>query len=293
MTGCHDVLVIAGPTASGKSALAMQKASEINGVIINADSLQVYDALPILTARPSIADMNAMPHRLYGFLQSHESLTAMEWARHALTQIHDAQNQGYVPMIVGGTGFYIKTLMTGLSPIPDIPESIRVVAQDMMDKMGKEDFFIELSSHDPVISETIDPHNTQRLVRAMEVFLGTGKPLSYWQSLPAIPLDPQLIFKAHLVLPEREALYGRIDKRFDDMIAQGAIDEVKYFDEQIQKGIIPFDSPCVHALGFEPLQKYLHGDMDLDTAIYLGKNETRHYAKRQVTWFRHQMTVVK
>lgn len=289
MTKSQDVLVIAGPTASGKSALAMQRAKEIGGIIVNADSLQVYNALPILTARPSEEDMHHIPHRLYGFLQPHESLTAMEWARRAVTEIRSILESGQIPIVVGGTGFYIKTLITGLSPIPDIPQTIRIMAQDMMDSLGKEAFFVELSAHDPVIAETIDQHNTQRLVRAMEVFLGTGRPLSYWQSLPAIPLAPELTFKTEIVMPERDVLYARIDKRFDDMMAEGAIEEVKTLDGQIQSGVVPFDSACLHALGFESLQAYLHGDIDLDAAIYLGKNETRHYAKRQVTWFRHQM----
>lgn len=293
MTKRHNVLVIAGPTASGKSALAIQKATELGGVIINADSLQVYDALPILTARPSEADMQKIPHKLYGFLGAQESLTAMEWARRALSEIHAAQKSGLIPIIVGGTGFYIKTLMTGLSPIPDIPQSIRVMAQDMMDNLGIEAFFSELAAHDPVIATKIDSQNPQRLVRAMEVFLGTGKPLSYWQSLPAVSLDENLTFETHIVMPERDVLYQRIDDRFDAMVGQGAVDEVKVFDEQIQDGQIPFDSVCTHALGFEPLQQYVHGDIDLVTAIHLGKNETRHYAKRQVTWFRHQMDVAE
>lgn len=285
----YDVYVIAGPTASGKSAKALDLAKELGGTIINADSLQLYDGLATLTAQPSEADKAEIPHLLYGLVPPDISITAMDWRTMALAAIERVHADGRVPMIVGGTGFYIKTLMNGLSPIPEVPNEVRILAEDLMDKLGIEQFFSELKQLDPVIAERIDPQNRQRLIRAYEVMAHTGQPLSYWQSLPPVDVPTHMNFKVEIILPEREILYDRCNTRFDKMIEAGIADEVRHFDDKIMAGKIPFDCALTHALGFQPLQSYVRGDMDLQTAITLSKNETRHYAKRQVTWFRNQM----
>lgn len=284
-----DVIVVAGPTASGKSAHALSLAQTCRGAIINADSLQLYDGLAHLTAQPSTGDKDIAPHYLYGVVSPEQSMTAMDWRRLALDTIYTARDAGYTPIVVGGTGFYLKTLMHGLSPIPEIPNDVRVLADNLMDQIGISAFFAQLKDVDPVIAERIDPHNRQRLIRAYEVFLHTGTPLSSWQSLPPVGIPDDLDFKPVVILPERDTLYDRCNARFDQMIANGVIDEVRAFDDAILAGRIPFDCALTHALGFQPLQAHVRGEMDLDTAITLSKNETRHYAKRQVTWFKHQM----
>lgn len=285
----HLVHIVAGPTASGKSAFALSLAQNIGGVILNADSMQLYDGLALLTAQPPAEDRQIVLHRLYGVLGVKEQTNAVAWREMVLKEISGVIKDGHVPIIVGGTGFYLKALMEGLSPIPEVPDDIRILAQDMMDRVGREEFFERLKEYDPALSKTIDPMNTQRLVRAFEVWYHTGKPLSYWQSLPPIGAPDHLDFKMDVIMPEREVLYQRCNARFDQMVDQGVLDEVSKFDERILNGDVPPECPLTHALGFRPLQSYIRGEMDLATAIELSKNETRHYAKRQSTWFRHQM----
>ena len=284
-----DVHIIAGPTASGKSARALALARELGGVIINADSLQIYDGLSILTAQPSVQEMQDIPHRLYGVLSPQMTMSAMDWRAMALAEIDAALGIGKVPIVVGGTGFYLKTLVSGLSPIPEIPNEVRVLSDDLMDKIGIEDFFLQLKEIDPVIAEKIDPSNRQRLVRAYEVFIHTGKPMSYWQSLPPVNVRGDLNFITEIIMPDREILYERCNLRFDMMMSDGALQQVRDFDDKIMAGHIPFDCALSNALGFKHLQEHVRGEIDLNTAVILSKNETRHYAKRQVTWFKHQM----
>lgn len=284
------VHVIGGPTASGKSAYALDLAEKIGGAIINADSLQLYNGLPMLTAQPSEADKKIVPHYLYGITPPDVTLTAMDWRNMALTTIEKVIADGHVPIIVGGTGFYIKTLMEGLSPIPEVPNEVRILSEDLMDHLGIEEFFKQLQKLDPVLCEKIDPLNRRRLVRAYEVIAHTGKPMSYWQSFPPVGAPDQYAFNVQIIMPERDVLYDRCNTRFDMMIAAGVTEEVRQFDDLIMAGKIPFDCALTHALGFQPLQQYVRGEMDLETAIVLSKNETRHYAKRQSTWFKNQIS---
>lgn len=285
----NDVHIIAGPTASGKSAYALDIAQKLDGVIINADSLQLYNGLPTLTAQPSADDKELIPHLLYGLTPPDIEITAMDWRKMALAAIDKTIADNKTPIIVGGTGFYIKTLINGLSPIPEVPNEVRILSEDLMDSLGIEKFFEQLKEIDPVIAEKIDRHNRQRLIRAYEVHAHTGQPMSYWQSLPPVDAPSHLNFIPTLIIPEREVLYDRCNHRFDNMIQAGIIEEVRNFDDKIMAGKIPFDCALTHALGFKPLQSHIQGEIDLDTAITLSKNETRHYAKRQVTWFKHQM----
>jgi tRNA dimethylallyltransferase len=285
----NDVHIIAGPTASGKSAYALDIAQKLDGVIINADSLQLYNGLPTLTAQPSADDKQKIPHLLYGLTPPDIEITAMDWRKMALAAIDKTIVEKKIPIIVGGTGFYIKTLMNGLSPIPEIPNEVRILSEDLMDSLGIDEFFEQLKKLDPVIAEKIDRHNRQRLIRAYEVHAHTGQPMSYWQSIPPIDTPEHLNFIPKIIIPEREELYQRCNLRFDSMIKAGIVEEVRNFDDKIMAGKIPFDCALTHALGFKPLQSHIQGEIDLDTAITLSKNETRHYAKRQVTWFKHQM----
>lgn len=286
----HIVHVIGGPTASGKSAHALELAVKIGGSIINADSLQLYNGLPTLTAQPPAADKEIVPHLLYGMTPPDVTLTAMDWRHMALAAIERVITEGRTPIIVGGTGFYLKTLMEGLSPIPEVPNEVRVLAEDLMDQLGIEEFFNQLQKLDPVLCEKIDRQNRRRLVRAYEVIAHTGKPMSYWQSFPPVGVPEQYEFKVDIIMPERDVLYERCNRRFDLMIEQRVTEEVRQLDDLIMAGKIPFDCALTHALGFQPLQQYVRGDMDLNTAIILSKNETRHYAKRQTTWFKNQIS---
>lgn len=288
------VLVIAGPTASGKSALALQKAQEKTkeggAVIINADSLQLYDGLPILTAQPVAEEKERVPHRLYGLLSPQESCDAVKWRDLALAEIRAALVQGSLPIVTGGTGFYLKALIEGFSPIPKIPSEVRLSGEELMDHVGVDEFFRILAEEDPDTAARLDPKNRQRIMRAWEVLVHTGRPLSYWQDLPKERPAPDLNFDIHLVMLDRDVLYERCNHRFLTMIEQGAIEEVRRFDEEMERGKIPQGVPLTHALGYRFLQQYLQGEVNLDTAIFCSQNETRHYAKRQTTWFRHQMT---
>lgn len=282
------VRVIAGPTASGKSALALRMAGEIGGVIINADSMQVYDALPILTARPSADDERQVPHRLYGFLDATERCTAARWAAEARREIDAALTGGENPVVVGGTGFYISALTEGLSPIPDVPPEMRARVSNRQRELGNPVFHAELEKRDPVMAARLNPNDTQRLIRAMEVLEATGRSLSYWQSLPP-EKSGDYEFEIHPVMPDRMELNKRCDRRFDMMMAADVLEEVRAFDARITAGEVPEDSLVTHALGFRPLRAHLHGTLSREEAIALSKTETRQYAKRQVTWFRNRM----
>lgn len=283
------VHIICGPTAGGKSARGLAIAQEKNGVIINADSLQIYNRLPILTAQPSAEDLALVPHRLYGFLAPDTQMTAGAWRKLALNEIRIALDNNQTPILVGGTGFYIKALIEGLSPIPEIPNSVRIETEKLMDEMGPEEFHKALSQKDPEIAARLHPNDRQRTMRAWEVFTHTGEKLSELQKLPKIPPDENLKFEIELVLPEREILRQRCDDRFRQMIQIGALDEVSDLDKEIQSGKLAPDAPITHALGFSSLQDYLHGKTDLETAIDLSQTETRQYAKRQTTWFKNQL----
>lgn len=278
MTQRHKVIVIAGPTASGKSALALSLAREKNGIIINADSLQLYDALPLLTAQPSESEKNQAPHRLYAVLKPGEICSAGRWRELALGEIEAALSQGQLPLIVGGTGFYIKALMEGLSPVPAVPADIRAAVMEKHAEMGAAAFHEWLATVDPEAAARLNPNDTQRVIRALEVYEATGTPLSHWQQLPPVPPPAHLEFEVRLVLPPREELFTRCDNRFLKMMEQGALEEVR-----------SYEGPDSKALGYAELRAHLAGEMKLEDAIALAQQKTRNYAKRQTTWFKNQM----
>lgn len=285
----RTVLVLGGPTASGKSGLALFAARKYNGTIINADSMQVYRALPLLTAQPSPEDLGHAPHRLYGFLEPTDGCSAARWKGLALDEINKAHEDHRLPIIVGGTGFYIKTLLNGISPIPEVGAEIRAAVAKRQQEMGNPAFHAELQRLDPDMAESLDPFNTQRLVRAREVLEATGRSLAYWQSLPREQPPPHLHFIVVKLLPPREQLYRQCNSRFETMLQQGAVEEARAFLSQITAGRIPADVPLAKALGYPELSSWLSGDTTREAACIAAQQATRNYAKRQVTWFRHQI----
>jgi tRNA dimethylallyltransferase len=276
-------VVVAGPTASGKSALALRLAEEFTGTVVNADSMQVYDVLKILTARPSAEDEARAPHKVYGVLPPGELCSAGRWRTLATAACEEAWAQGRLPVVVGGTGLYIRSLTEGLSPIPEVPDPVREAARALFAELGNAAFHALLAERDPVMAERLHPGNSQRLVRAWEVLEATGRSLAEWQAAPRQDrLDAE--FLTIVIAPEREALYQGCDRRLEAMVAQGALDEVR--------ALLALDLdpalPAMKALGVPELAALLRGELDKDEAIRRAQQATRHYAKRQLTWFRHQ-----
>ncbi|PJB71904.1 MAG: tRNA (adenosine(37)-N6)-dimethylallyltransferase MiaA [Alphaproteobacteria bacterium CG_4_9_14_3_um_filter_47_13] len=281
--------VVYGATASGKSAFALDLAVQKNGVIINADSMQVYDALHGLTAQPSREDQEQVPHCLYALLEPSAQCSAALWRRLAIDEITKAFSENRTPILVGGTGLYIKALIKGLAPVPDAPAEIRAKAIERQKNLGNEAFHAELAVVDPVMAARLNPNDTQRLIRAREVFDATGKSLAYWQSLPPESPPEGWKFQMHFVNPERKILYARCEARFDLMMETRIIEEVKALEALINAGLVPPDAAITNALGFKPLLAYLKDECCLEDAVSQAKQDTRRYAKRQLTWFRNQM----
>ena len=288
----RTVAIIAGPTAGGKSALALDRALRLNGVIINADALQMYRDLPILTATPAADDLSAVPHRLYGTLGPNDMSSAPLWRDLALQEIRAALAAGKTPILVGGTGFYLRTMIEGLSPIPEIPDEVREAAEEKMNAIGAPAFHADFAQIDPVMAARLKPGDTQRLIRAWEVLAHTGQSLSVWQSLPKTPPPDDLVFDITLVMPDRETLYDRCDRRFDTMLKSGALEQVRDFAAALGDND-PKTVPVTRALGFLPLREHLRGELTFAEAVEKSKADTRHYAKRQVTWFRNQTRPLK
>ena len=282
----QPVLIVAGPTASGKSALALDLADAFDGVVINADSMQVYEELRGLSARPDESETARAPHRLYGVLSGREACSAGKWREMAMAEIADCHAKGKLPIITGGTGMYLNALTEGIAPIPDVPARIREAMTAELEQMGHEAFFEKLKRDDAETAATLDGTNTQRLIRAAEVFAHTGRGLTSWHQEPVITPPENMKFKKLCYMPPREILYDRCNRRFDLMIEQGAIDEVR---ELIALNL-PETAPVMKAVGVRELGAYLAGEIDLATAKEKSQRETRRYAKRQLTWFRHQMT---
>jgi tRNA dimethylallyltransferase len=275
-------ILIAGPTASGKSALALALAERLGGEIVNADSMQVYAELRVLTARPSQAEEARAPHHLYGVLQGREHCSAGKWSRMALEALRDIEARGRVPIIVGGTGLYFRALTEGLSPIPPIPEEVRAAVR--AEVAATDDPHRLLAEVDPELAAVIRPSDRQRIARGVEVARGTAKPLSQWHKEPPAPLLTGKL--ARIVLaPDRDWLRGRCDRRFEAMVSEGAVEEAQGL---ARLGLDPA-LPLMKALGLRPLIEHVSEKINLSEAILRGQSETRAYAKRQETWFRTQM----
>ena len=262
----------------------MAVAREFGGWVINADSLQVYDGLRILTARPSEADEAALPHRLYGCLPPSEICSAARWRDLALESLAQARHARALPVVVGGTGLYLRALTEGLSPVPAIPAEIRDHARALLTQMGNAAFHAMLAERDPEMGARLDPGNSQRLSRAWEVIEATGLSLAYWQRLPGEGAAPAR-WLTIVLDPPRDQLNAACDTRFHRMIDDGALEEARAM-AQIQ---LTDDHPASKALGLAPLQQHLAGLITMDEAIARSVAATRAYAKRQGTWFRHQM----
>jgi tRNA dimethylallyltransferase len=278
----QSVLIIAGPTASGKSVLALELADMFGGTVINADSMQIYRDLRILTARPDASAEARVSHRLYGFLDAAERGSAAQWRALALDEIAAATRAGKLPIIVGGTGLYLRALEKGLAPVPEIPEQIRGEATDLYRLLGGVGFRERLAELDPEGARLL-PGDRQRLVRAYEVVRATGRPLGAWQSEPSPPAPYR--FATILLMPPREWLYAGCEARFVQMIEAGALAEVASL---AARGLDP-ELPAMKALGVPELLQHLRGEMALEVAVTAAQQRTRQYAKRQMTWFRHQM----
>lgn len=280
-------ILIAGPTASGKSALALRLAEALNGEIINADSMQVYRELRILTARPSPEEEARAPHHLYGVLAGAESCSAGRWARLAARIAGEIEARGRLPIIAGGTGLYFRALSEGLSPVPPVADEVKAAVRREIAEAGPEAHRL-LAQADPELARIIRPSDRQRIARGLEVLRGTGRPLSEWRKLPPEPLIGGRL--ARIVLaPERSWLQARCDRRFEAMIGNGALREAEAL---MELGLDP-GLPLMKALGLRPLLAYLSGKIDLSEAVSEGKTETRRYAKRQETWLRTQMIAWK
>jgi tRNA dimethylallyltransferase len=283
-------VLIAGPTASGKSALALQLAERAAAagrpaVLVNADSMQVYDALAILTARPSASDAARAPHRLYGHVRAATRYSVGAWLRDAVAELARAAVVGALPIVVGGTGLYFKALTEGLAATPDIPAELRAHWARRFAGEGAVALHAELAARDPDVAATLRPGDGLRILRALEIFDATGRSLADWQAEPTVaPLASAGTLRVVLD-PPREALYRRIEARHDAMIAAGGVDEVRTL---LALGLSP-DLPVMKAIGVRELAAHLNEGLPLAEAIARAKMETRRYAKRQLTFFRNQM----
>lgn len=278
-------VLIAGPTASGKSALALEFAQAIGGVIINADSMQVYRDLRIITARPTAAEEKRVPHRLYGHVDAAENFSAGRWCVDTRAALEQAVADGQVPILVGGTGLYFKALTHGLSAIPPTPPDIRARLRERLDNEGIEILYGELGARDPQTASRLKPRDRLRILRALEVIAATGRSQTDWhrEGLPPI-LDAERAVRIFLD-PAREELKRRIERRFDAMLDAGALEEVRALDARN----LPEQLPSMKAHGVPWLRRYLRGEISLDAAAEGAKTDTRRYTKRQATWFRTQM----
>ncbi len=290
------IIFVTGPTASGKSSLAMQLARQERGTIINADSMQVYSGLPILSAHPPLEDQAEIPHKLYGVFAPSERSSAGRWVALAQAAIRETVQEGRTPILAGGTGLYIRTLVQGIAEIPSIPDSVRAEALGLYDEWGEEKFRRELAQLDPVSAERLARNDRQRLVRAVEVARHTGMALSEWQKTGVrdqglekkdyvqIPDYRPLPPECHLLMPPREELYAKCDQRFLAMMEQGAVEEVQRF----RKLNIDPTLPAAKTIGAHELADFLDGKISREEAIRKSQQATRNYAKRQMTWFRNQ-----
>lgn len=278
-------VLIAGPTASGKSALALELALSVDGIVINADSMQVYRDLRTITARPTRDDEARVPHRLYGHVDAAENFSAGAWVADAAKALEEAQAEGRLPIFIGGTGLYFKALTAGLSVVPPIPAEIREGVRARLEQDGVEALHAELARRDPRAAGRLNLRDRTRIARALEVVEATGRSLLDWHHEGQPPLLPKDSFRAVFLASERDELYARIDARFDVMLGAGALTEV----EQLAARNLDPLLPAMKAHGVPALIRHLRGELSLEEAAKVGRADTRHYAKRQFTWFRHQL----
>jgi tRNA dimethylallyltransferase len=280
-----EAVLIAGPTASGKSALALELAQKAGGVVINADSMQVYRDLRIITARPTLEEEALVPHRLYGHVDASVNYSAGAWVADAGTMLAEARAQNRLAVLVGGTGLYFKALTRGLSAVPPIPPEIREGVRARLERDGVEALHAQLARRDPASAQRLKPRDRTRITRALEVVEATGRSLIDWHRQGLPPLLPPGTFRALFLAPDREALYARIDARFAAMLQAGALEEVAHLAARKLDSLLP----AMKAHGVPALIRHVRGELALAEAATIGRADTRHYAKRQFTWFRHQL----
>ncbi len=280
----QQAVLIAGPTAGGKSALALRLAERLGGTIVNADSMQVYRDLRIITARPTAAEEARVPHRLYGHVDAAVNYSVGQYLADAAAALAEARRDARPAIFVGGTGLYFKALTAGLAAVPAIPADIRARVRARLAQHGAAALHAELQRRDPAAAARLNPNDRTRVSRALEVVEGTGRSLTDWQAegLPP-PIAPSAV--RIFIAPERAALYARIDARFDTMIAAAALDEVRALAARRLDPLLP----AMKAHGVPWLIRHLAGEITLAEAARHAKLDTRHYAKRQFTWFRHQL----
>jgi tRNA dimethylallyltransferase len=274
------LIVIAGPTASGKSALALALAQQISGVIVNADSAQIYKDLRVLSAAPSDEELQQTEHRLYGVQDGALPCSAAEWARMAKREIADIHEQDRTPILVGGTGLYLRTLLDGIAPVPAIDPGVRARVREASVEENRE----KLGGLDAEAAQRLKPGDTARINRALEVILSTGRTLGEWQKRRKGGIAELVKLRPLVLLPPRKWLYARCNDRFARMIERGAVSEVEAL---LARELNP-NLPVMRAIGVPELSAYLLGRATLDDAIAAGQQATRRYAKRQYTWFAHQ-----
>jgi len=281
----YDAILITGPTASGKSALALRYAAETGGAVINADSMQVYDTLRVLTARPSVGEMQGIPHHLYGYVPPTRVHSTGEWLRDATALLSQLRAENRLPIFVGGTGLYFKALTGGLSDMPEISQDIRCKVRLRLKDEGPGRLHEELCNRDPAVAAVLQPTDGQRIVRALEMLEETGRSITEFQGRSGpVVVDPDRALK-FVVLPDRALLHERINRRFESMFDSGAVEEVKAL---LAMNPDP-DVPAMKAIGVTQIAAMLEGRMTGDEVIERASALTRQYAKRQMTWFRNQM----
>lgn len=281
----RKVIVVAGPTASGKSALAVDIAKEVDGVIINADSMQVYKGLKIVSACPSPEEQAEVEHRLFEIYDCSIRGNVVDWLERAVTEIRNVWADGKIPVVVGGTGLYIENLINGTTPIPPTSETVRKYVADMQEKEGLEVLYQRLKDKDPETAARLSVNDKTRLMRAMEVYEDTKISLSEWYKKPMVKRLPEAEFFIIKICPSSKQLDQRCYQRFDQMIAQGALAEIKALDA---KNLSP-DLPAMKALGVPELLAVVRGECSLSEGTDAAKLHTRQYAKRQRTWFRNKL----
>jgi tRNA dimethylallyltransferase len=281
-----QAVLIAGPTASGKSGVGLELACGLGGTVINADSMQVYRELRVLTARPSQSEEARAPHRLYGTVSAGQACSVGRWLDDAADAVAEARGKGRLPILVGGTGLYFKALTEGLAPVPDIPAEVRSYWREQAAKASREALHQDLAARDPAMAAKLKPADPQRIMRALEVIDATGISLAEWQGGNAAPLLSPSEVLPLVIAPEREPLYAAIDARFDRMIEHGAVGEVRaLLDLELDPGL-----PAMRAHGVRELEAYLSGAVSREDAVAKAKTESRRYAKRQMTWARRFMS---
>ncbi len=280
-----NAVLIAGPTASGKSALALEVAARTDGVVINADSMQVYRDLRIITARPTDEEMRQAPHRLYGHIGAEEIYSAGRWLREVEQEIAAAHATGKTAIVIGGTGLYFSALLNGLSAVPEVSMEVRHQVRELGGRNDNEALHAMLAARDPRTASEIRVSDRQRILRALEVIEATGRGLAEWREEPGVPVLDSGGYQAVFLETDREALGRRIDTRFDKMLEAGALDEVKALHARDLEPRMP----AMKAHGVPWLIKYINGEISLEEAAAQGKRDTRQYAKRQETWFRNQL----